>query len=148
MVILPVSFLPPVLFFFRSKLFSGRDVVISSKVIATLCLCPGVTGLYFFNAKSFLKLKTQYIELNKVYRQKDIRFIEVLEDVRRNRITEILLDYLNQRVVKDQKEVPRGLILLTPTNAKANDINIKKLKSATAIVNVKKKSFFVQGDLK
>ena len=84
-------------------------------------------GPFFFNAKAFLKLKTQYIELNKVYRQKDIRFIEVLEDVRRNRITEILLDYLNQRVVKDQKEIPRGLILLTPTNAKANDVNIKKL---------------------
>lgn len=84
-------------------------------------------GPFFFNAKSFMKLKTQYIELHTVYRQKDIRFIEVLEELRRNRITQILLDYLNQRVVKNENEIPHGLILLTPTNSKANHINIKKL---------------------
>jgi ATP-dependent DNA helicase PIF1 len=84
-------------------------------------------GPFFFNAKSFKKLKTQYIELTKVYRQKDIRFIEVLEEVRRNRITQILLDYLNQRVIKNGNHIPHGLILLTPTNSKANDVNIKKL---------------------
>lgn len=84
-------------------------------------------GPFFFNAKSFMKFKTQYIELTTVYRQKDMRFIEVLEEVRRNRITQILLDYLNQRVVKNENQIPHGLILLTPTNSKANDVNIKKL---------------------
>ena len=86
-------------------------------------------GPYFFNSKSYQKVDPLYIELTKVFRQKDQRFIEVLEDVRRNRITEILLDYLNTRVITNQKDIPSGLILLAPTNSRTNDVNIKKLNS-------------------
>ena len=84
-------------------------------------------GPYFFNAKSYLNINPRYIELEKVFRQKDPKFIEVLEEVRRNRITEILLDYINQRVQKNLGDIPSGLIVLAPTNSKTFEINTKKL---------------------
>ena len=85
-------------------------------------------GPYFFNARSYKRISPRYMELEKVFRQKDQKFIEVLEDVRRNRIREILLDYLNQRVTKNINDISHGLIQLTPKNSKANEINMKKLK--------------------
>lgn len=84
-------------------------------------------GPFFFNSKSFLSINPTYVELKKVYRQKDQKFIQVLEEVRRNRITDSLLDYINQRVVKNFNDIPPGLILLAPTNSKTLEINTKKL---------------------
>src|SRR6185437_4200408 len=44
MVIFPVLLRPPVFFFGRSRLFSGVDLVISSRVFTIANLVPGVTG--------------------------------------------------------------------------------------------------------
>ena len=84
-------------------------------------------GPYFFNSKSYLKINPSYIEFRKVYRQKDKRFVEALEDVRRNRITPKLLNYFNQRVVTNFNEIPSGLIILAPTNLRTYQINNTKL---------------------
>ncbi len=50
MVILPVLFLPPDLFLGLISDFSGLFLVISSNVLITFCLWPGVTGLNFLTA--------------------------------------------------------------------------------------------------
>ena len=44
------TFLPPVFLSGVSKDFSGVSLVTSAKVLATLCLWPGVTGLIFLTA--------------------------------------------------------------------------------------------------
>ena len=50
MVIFPELFLPPDLFLGLTSDFSGLFLVISSKVLITFCLWPGVTGLNFLTA--------------------------------------------------------------------------------------------------
>ena len=84
-------------------------------------------GPYFFNSKSYLKINPTFIELKKVYRQKDKKFIEALEDVRRNRIDQKLLNYFNQRVINSLNEISPGLIILAPTNYRTHQINNSKL---------------------
>ncbi len=98
-------------------------------------------GPFFFNSKSYSSINPSYIEFKKVYRQKDKKFIEVLEDIRRNRITNKILDYINQRAITNLTSLPSGLIVLAPTNAKTNAINKKKLN------NLKTKEFKFYGTI-
>ncbi len=84
-------------------------------------------GPYFFNSKSYLKINPTYIELKKVYRQKDKKFIEALEDVRRNRIDQKLVNYFNQRVITNTNEITPGLLVLAPTNLRTTLINNSRL---------------------
>ena len=84
-------------------------------------------GPYFFNSKSYLKINPTYIELKKVYRQKDKKFIEALEDVRRNRIDQKLVNYFNQRVITNTNKITPGLLVLAPTNLRTTIINNSRL---------------------
>ena len=80
---------------------------------------------YFFHAKSMQKLDYVTIELQKVHRQKDQEFLEILNAVRENRISARTLDALNARVhAYDDEEEP---IRLTTHNAKADSVNLSKL---------------------
>ena len=80
---------------------------------------------YFFHAKALQKMDYVTIELQKVYRQKDSEFLEILNAVRENRITARTLDALNARVhAYDEEEEP---IRLTTHNAKADSVNFSKL---------------------
>lgn len=79
---------------------------------------------YFFSAHSFDALSMNFLELEKVYRQKDDRFIRLLNSIR-NKTAEIR-DYeqINKRHLPDF-EAPEGefFISLTSTNADADRIN-------------------------
>ena len=56
---------------------------------------------YFFSSKA-LALATYYtIELKKVYRQQDVKFIELLNQIRDNKISEATLEILNRRYLPD-----------------------------------------------
>ena len=80
---------------------------------------------YFFHAKALQKLEYVTIELQKVYRQKDRDFLEILNSVRENRITENVLSTLNARVhAFDDKDEP---IRLTTHNSQADSVNNMKL---------------------
>ena len=80
---------------------------------------------YFFHAKALQKLEYVTIELQKVYRQKDRDFLEILNSVRENRITANVLSTLNARVhAFDDKDEP---IRLTTHNSQADSINNMKL---------------------
>ena len=83
---------------------------------------------YFFDSNVFENLDLEFIELEKVYRQSDTVFIEILNAVRNRSITEEQLDFLNSRVIPDFEPDPDDMyIFLTSTNKFAEEINIKNL---------------------
>jgi len=82
---------------------------------------------YFFSAKVIKNelFKLKMVELEKVYRQKDENFINILNGIRKNIITDEQLLELNLRV-RDKIE-DDGYIYLTSTNELAGKINEEKL---------------------
>ncbi len=79
---------------------------------------------YFFDADVFKELPLEFIELEKVYRQKDEKFIELLNQIRNNTITEEGIALLNSRVGAQlcQKE-GEFVLYLTTLNEMASRIN-------------------------
>lgn len=84
---------------------------------------------YFFHSKALQKLDYVTIELQKVYRQKDKDFLDILNAVRENRITSDLLDKLNSRTGAQSGTLKDGTepIRLTTHNARADEVNVRKL---------------------
>jgi DNA replication protein DnaC len=87
---------------------------------------------YFFSAhvlkhatgKAALKL----IELEKVYRQKDHDFVELLNRIRNNSIDDDDIDHINSRLIKGEGERNSDFsITLATTNAVADGINESRL---------------------
>jgi hypothetical protein len=57
-------------------------------------------GNFFYNSKWFKILNPKRIEFERIFRQKDVDFIKKLENIRRNQITNEVLDFFNRRVVE------------------------------------------------
>lgn len=85
-------------------------------------------GKYFFHSHVVQENPPLYIELDKIYRQSDERFIGVLNNLRNNLITNQDLAVLNEFVnpAFDLKNHP-GYITLTTHNAKADTMNAQAL---------------------
>ncbi len=83
---------------------------------------------YFFNAKVLQDNPLLYIELEKVYRQEDIKFVELLNNLRNNRLTAQDMNLLNSKYVSDkQKIIESNAIYLTTHNVIAHNINRRQL---------------------
>ncbi|MEK7476048.1 MAG: AAA family ATPase [Candidatus Coatesbacteria bacterium] len=83
---------------------------------------------FFFNARSYAALAPEIVELERVYRQHDERFIAVLNAIRNNTVTDHDLAGLNARVRPDFEPRPDELVVcLTPTNRAADEINARRL---------------------
>lgn len=82
---------------------------------------------YFFSAHVFNSLELGYIELHKIYRQKDAAFIDLLSKIRIKRIDQNGLDLLNARVNSKIGHDTQGIITLTTTNNIAHKINVNCL---------------------
>ncbi len=83
---------------------------------------------YFFNSKALNEAHYVTIELEKIYRQSDATFVNILNSIRENNITDVILSALNERFVPDF--VPKDseeYITLTTHNSQANQINERKL---------------------
>ena len=80
---------------------------------------------YFFDAKAMNNFQVEFIELEKVYRQKDKKFIEILNSIRNNTITDAQLETINQRVNEDidLKDLGHEYVYLTTINRLADQIN-------------------------
>jgi hypothetical protein len=79
---------------------------------------------YFFDSLVMRANKPVYIELEKIYRQKEQAFIEILNKVRNNRLSAVDFEVLNLHYkAAISKEVIRSNITLTTHNKKADDIN-------------------------
>jgi len=81
---------------------------------------------YFFSARFFGSFKMEFIELEKIYRQQDERFIALLNSIRNKTTTEEDIILLNQRV-NTEGNTDDASIYLTPKNVDANCINAEKL---------------------
>ncbi|NOZ64034.1 MAG: AAA family ATPase [Caldiserica bacterium] len=92
---------------------------------------------YFFAARAFEQLDMEFVELQKVYRQKDKQFIKLLSAIRNNTITEKELEIINQRVNPDiDLNHLDYYIYLTSTNKLAAKINHGQLDRIKAELHV------------
>ncbi len=86
---------------------------------------------YFFDAKVFGHLDIQLVELNKIYRQSNPEFIDILNGIRNRSITGEQLRLLNRQHIPDfEVDFDVGYVYLSTTVAKArqiNEINLKRL---------------------
>jgi len=90
------------------------------------------TSPYFFSAKVFdnnvSPFEMEFIELEKVYRQKDERFLNILNSIRNNTVTDEDIREINKRYNPDFVKKPDEFYIhLTTTNALAEKINMEKL---------------------
>jgi hypothetical protein len=92
---------------------------------------------FFFSSKIVAENKPIYIELKKIYRQKEQDFIDLLNKIRVNQINELELNDLNKKY--NPTFSTNGIdnhIILSTTNAQVNQTNTTKLdelKSETKI---------------
>jgi hypothetical protein len=85
-------------------------------------------GKFFFHAHVIQQYPPLYIELSKIYRQTDDRFISVLNNLRNNEITQTDILTLNEFVKPNfDLKVNKGYITLTTHNAKADVMNSQSL---------------------
>ena len=93
------------------------------------------TSPYFFDADVFKKITLEVIELQKIYRQRDKDFIEMLSRFRTNSVTEADLQKLNSRlnVTQNFYNLTDFQIFLTSTNALAEEINQQHLNKLDGI---------------
>ncbi len=86
---------------------------------------------WFFEAKIFESVTLHVVELTRVFRQKDALFIEILDRIRKRKLTLQDLTLINQQCIPGHKldfskdNLP---IILTPTNRNAKGINNYKLR--------------------
>jgi len=100
------------------------------------------SGIYFFNSKVVQEAPPVYIELTKIYRQTEEAFIQVLNNLRNNTITQqdiqVLSAFVNPNF--DLKK-NTGYITLTTHNAIADEMN------ASSLRDLEGKSFRYEADI-
>ena len=91
-------------------------------------------GHYFFNANCYSESNIQLYELTKIYRQKDKKFIKILNKIRTGNVTNIDLLPLNNTVTFQDSNLPSETIILSPTNRKVDSINSFNLQNINSEV--------------
>lgn len=86
----------------------------------------GDTSGFFFNAEVMKHVNMYHIALEKIYRQKDKKFIDVLNSIRMGNMSFQEMQVLNTRVNPKGYE-DEGTIIITTTNAIAKSINQQRL---------------------
>lgn len=85
---------------------------------------------YFFSSKVFEQINLEFIELEKIYRQKDQNFINLLNTIRNNSAGEAELSLINQKLKPDfEPPIDDFYIYLTPMNQAADLVNQKRLQN-------------------
>lgn len=82
---------------------------------------------FFFCTNAFEAANFKTVQFNTIHRQNDGAFIQILNAIRAGTCDVIELEALNSRVIEKATPAP-GTLVLTTTNALAEDINIRKLK--------------------
>jgi len=92
---------------YQNKAFGGVQVIFIGDLYQLPPVVKGdekriIEGIYkspyFYSAKVFDNLEMEFIELVKIYRQSDSTFIELLNAIRNNSVTDKDLELLNERV--------------------------------------------------
>ncbi len=94
-------------------------------------------SIYFFDAQVLKQEKPVYIELDKIYRQTDATFINLLNNLRNNTVTQTDISLLNTHYKPDfDIRSARNIITLTTHNHKADTMN------RSALQELKGRSYF------
>ncbi len=83
----------------------------------------GYEGPYFFCAMALHRKDVTMVELSKIFRQKDIHFADLLNQIRINQDVTQALNVLNDRCYHNAAPVDEQTITLTTTNVRADQIN-------------------------
>jgi len=87
---------------------------------------------WFYESKALQENPLVYIELNKIFRQHDPAFINILNNLRNNRTTHEDINALNSHFKRPEEIADlHEVITLTTHNNKADEINQKELSSLT-----------------
>lgn len=85
-------------------------------------------GKFFFHSQVIQQNPPLYIELSKIFRQTDDRFISILNNLRNNQISQNDIAVLNEFVKPDfDLKANKGYITLTTHNSKADAMNAQSL---------------------
>lgn len=90
---------------------------------------------WFYESRALREAGFVYIELDKIYRQQDADFIQLLNNLRNNALTHEDIELLNAHV-RDPDDDPGEVITLTTHNFKADSMNreaLSKLESESHI---------------
>ncbi len=82
---------------------------------------------YFFSSKVLEKSEYEYVELTKIYRQKDLEFIDLLNAVRVNSLNSKQLIVLNSKYSSAIQDDFNKYILLATHNKQVDEINQREL---------------------
>jgi len=117
----------------RNKVFGGVQVLMIgdlqqlSPVVKDAeweLLKPYYNTPYFFSSQAFNNANSISIELKHIYRQDNQKFIEILNEIRNNELTEKAAKELNKRYLPNYKpDKDDGYIILTTHNHIANTLN-------------------------
>ncbi len=89
-------------------------------------------SVYFFSSKAIADTELVTIELKHIYRQSDVNFIKLLNQVRDNILDKSAMSALNQRYIEDfVPDKNQGYITLTTHNRNAESINHIQLEQLT-----------------
>ncbi len=100
-------------------------------------------SMYFFEAKALENNQPVYIELEKIFRQSDQKFISILNHLRDNKITQEDIEILNSYHKPSFKPSnDEGYVYLTTHNRKVDEINRTELKKLPG------KSYFYDAEVK
>jgi hypothetical protein len=121
----------------KSKVFGGTQVLMIGDIhqLAPVArqeewqlLAPHYETPFFFSSKVYRQADPVTIELKHIYRQEDKVFIDILDQVRNNSLTDETLEMLNARWKPGFSPDPEeGYITLTTHNNQAEDINSNEL---------------------
>lgn len=84
-------------------------------------------SIFFFNSIAIKKISLISVELTKVHRQKDEKFLKILDDIREGNHYKIDFDELNRRYQPDFNPKDKSYVYLTSHNNIAQEINHQKL---------------------
>jgi len=100
-------------------------------------------SMHFFEAKALQNSGLVYLELDKIFRQQDDEFIDVLNHLRDNRVTPADINLLNKhfKTTEEIKNLQEEYITITTHNYKADQINQKAMDGLTG------ESYFYEADI-
>ncbi|PUZ30545.1 Helix-turn-helix domain-containing protein [Chitinophaga costaii] len=85
------------------------------------------TSQFFFSATVFNSGQLVQIEFQQVYRQSDNEFIQILDQIRNNAITDEALSLLNTRQLSISSDKPDDSITIASHNVTAQAVNVERL---------------------
>jgi len=91
------------------------------------------SSMFFFGSKAFQQAQVISIELKQIFRQSDDAFIQILNEIREDKLTQQSLEILNRHYQPDftpKKE--EGYIHLTTHNSVADQVNGREMEKLTS----------------